>query len=249
MTQEMTLKQRLAPFLALLEARYAPLLCSVAPQAYAVFLWLWEGSNGSWAAFVFSILGAMGYESVYVGAIAWTLEGRKSKWTWATSFVALAFSVLVAGYVYFDTQGWWALLHSGFPLVGFCYTMALHERQTQLAVAPALPALLPAITQDAVVAKEPSIIPEPATVAIPTSATIAPPVASSTTTLDELLQEQAARSSTKEAVDAYLDAHPHAKIAELLDAFPGKARGTLSGYLSNWQKARNAMATNGNGRG
>lgn len=150
-------QERVAPFLALLEARYAPLLCAVAPQSYAVFLWLWEGSNATWAAFIFSILGALGYEAVYVGAIAWTLEGRKSRWTWATSLVALGFSVLVAGYVYFDTQGWWALLHSGFPLVGFCYTMALHSQQEQarqdavespqpvtLPIAPPAPAPLPA---------------------------------------------------------------------------------------------------------
>lgn len=138
-------EERVAPFLALLEARYAPLLCSVAPQAYTVFLWLWEGSNGSWAAFVFSILGALGYESVYVGAIAWALEGRKSLWTWATAVVALVFSVLVAGYVYYDTQGWWALLHSGFPVVGFCYTMALHSQQAQgrVAIASPLPADVP----------------------------------------------------------------------------------------------------------
>lgn len=121
-----------------------------------------------------------------------------------------------------------------------------------LQVGPALPTLLPAITQDATVAKELEIVSPDAAIDIPTKAKKAQPVANSTPTLDELLQERggaAGYNSTKEAVDAYLDAHPHAKIAELLDAFPGKARGTLSGYLSNWQKARGVVATNGNGRG
>jgi hypothetical protein len=127
-------KQRLAPFLVLLEARYAPLLFAVAPQAYAVYLWLWRGSDRADASFWFAIAGALGYELVYVGAIAWAEEGRSSFWTWATAGVALIFSVVVAFYVY-RAQGEWAWLHAGFPLVAFCYTLNMYSKRSPSAQA------------------------------------------------------------------------------------------------------------------
>lgn len=144
------MKHRLAPFLVLLEARYAPLLFAVAPQAYAVYLWLWRGSDASSASFWFAIMGALGYELVYVGAIAWAEEGRSSVWTWATASVALLFSVAVAYYVY-SAQGPWAWLHAGFPLVAFAYTLNMHTQpkrsQAVPQAVPQAPALEIAPTQ------------------------------------------------------------------------------------------------------
>lgn len=122
------MKKRLAPFLVLLEARYAPLLFAVAPQAYAVYLWLFPLPYDRTGE-VFAVLGALGYELVYVGAIAWAEEDRSSIWTWATAVVALIFSVLVAHYVYRE-QGAWAWLHAGFPLVAFCYTLNMYSKRT-----------------------------------------------------------------------------------------------------------------------
>lgn len=118
------MKARLAPFLVLLEARYAPLLFAVAPQAYAVYLWLFPAPH-SITGELFAVLGGIGYEFIYVGAIAWAEEGRWSFWTWATAVIALLFSMAVAYHVY-EAQGAWAWLHSGFPLVAFCYTMNMH---------------------------------------------------------------------------------------------------------------------------
>jgi hypothetical protein len=135
------MKARLAPFLVLLEARYAPLLFAVAPQSYAVFLWLWRGSDLTDASFWFAVMGALGYELVYVGAIAWAEEGRSSLWTWMTAAVALLFSVAVAYYVYRD-QGAWAWLHAGFPLVAFSYTLNMHSRTVKRPQAPAQPSPL-----------------------------------------------------------------------------------------------------------
>lgn len=138
------MKARFAPFLVLLEARYAPLLFAVAPQSYAVFLWLWRGSDLTDASFWFAVMGALGYELVYVGAIAWAEENRFSFWTWATAGVALGFSVLVAFYVY-QAQGAWAWLHAGFPLVAFAYTLNMYSKRSVAAPAtsaqPALEAL------------------------------------------------------------------------------------------------------------
>lgn len=122
------MKQRLAPFLILLEARYAPLLFAVAPQAYAVYLWLFPQPYSITGEF-FAVMGGIGYEFIYVGAIAWAEEGRWSFWTWATATIALLFSMAVAYHVY-EAQGGWAWLHSGFPLVAFCYTMNMHTPRT-----------------------------------------------------------------------------------------------------------------------
>jgi hypothetical protein len=123
------MKERLAPFLTLLEARYAPLLFAVAPQAYAVYLWLYPAPYSTTGE-VFAVMGGLGYEFIYVGAIAWAEEGRWSFWTWATAVIALVFSMIVAYYVY-RSQGGWAWLHSGFPLVAFGYTMNMHTPHTK----------------------------------------------------------------------------------------------------------------------
>jgi hypothetical protein len=160
----LTNEQRIAPFLALLEARYLPLLLAVAHQAYTMHLWLWHGSDQSYAALFFSIIGALGYESIYVGAIAWTVEGRTSPWTWITSAAALVFSVAVAVYVYWASQGYAALLHAGFPIVGFCYTMALHHMQTQ-AIAIVAPVETPA--EQPIEAPAPLPTPEPEPMPLP----------------------------------------------------------------------------------
>lgn len=120
------MRKRLAPFLALLDAKYAPLLFAVAPQSYAVFLWLWLHSDRSGAAYWFAVLGAVGFEWVYVGAIAWAEEGKSSRWTWATATIALVFSCAVAIYVHLDQEGW-ATLHMGFPLVAFAYTINMYK--------------------------------------------------------------------------------------------------------------------------
>lgn len=118
------MKERLAPFLILLEARYAPLLFAVAPQAWAVYLWLYPEPY-SMAGEFFAVMGGIGYEAIYVGAIAWAEEERWSFWTWGTAVIALLFSMAVAYYVY-RYQGDWAWLHAGFPLVAFGYTMNMH---------------------------------------------------------------------------------------------------------------------------
>jgi len=119
----------------LADLRYIPLLFAVAPQAYAVYLWLLPHPYDMYGEF-FAIMGGVGYEFIYVGAIAWAVDGQWSMWTWATAFCALIFSMLVAYHVYED-QGQWAWLHSGFPMVAFTYTMHLHSgvtSQTHLAV-------------------------------------------------------------------------------------------------------------------
>ena len=138
------MKERLAPFLILLEARYAPLLFAVAPQAYAVYLWLFP-TPYSITGEVFAVMGGIGYEAIYVGAIAWAEEERWSFWTWGTAVIALLFSMAVAYYVY-RAQGAWAWLHAGFPLVAFGYTMNMH--------APARAKQLPAPQEAAHVQKQ-----------------------------------------------------------------------------------------------
>lgn len=117
--------ERIRPFIALLDARYLPLLFAVSPQSYAVYRWLWIGSDRSNEAFVFAVLGALGYELIYVGAIAWTEHQTFNGWTRATAWTALFFSIAIAVYVYRD-QSYAAALHAGFPIVAFAYTMAMH---------------------------------------------------------------------------------------------------------------------------
>jgi hypothetical protein len=116
---------RVAPFLALLDARFLPLLLLGAPQSYNVYLWLvLSGSSPA-----FAVLGAAGFESAYIGVIAWADSGTKGKqsgWMISAAIAALLFSVLVAVYVHMPSQGWWSLLHAGFPLVACLYTVAIH---------------------------------------------------------------------------------------------------------------------------
>jgi hypothetical protein len=133
MNQE--IKKRLAPFSALLDARYFPLLVAALPQAHTIYKWLWQGSDGTFDSWAFSIIGALGFEMVYVGAIAWA-EGKQEgdehiRWFWLTALTALIFSTVVAAYHYWPTQPGWAILHSGFPIVAFCYTMLIHSATKQ----------------------------------------------------------------------------------------------------------------------
>jgi len=137
---EAVMRERLAPFLVLLEARYAPLLFAVAPQAYAVYLWLMPQPH-SITGELFAVMGGIGYEAIYVGAIAWAEEGRWSFWTWGTAVIALVFSMIVAYYVY-RFQGAWAWLHAGFPLVAFGYTMNMHAPRRAVRMEADAPAAL-----------------------------------------------------------------------------------------------------------
>jgi hypothetical protein len=119
-----SIKQRIAPFVALLDAKYMPLLFAVAPQAYSVYLWLFPKPYDVYGE-SFAVMGALGFEWVYVGAIAWAEEGKSSKWTWVTAIAALIFSVLVAYHVH-EAEGAWAWLHAGFPIVAFAYTINMY---------------------------------------------------------------------------------------------------------------------------
>ena len=121
----MNWRQRLEPFLILIEARYLPLLMLALPQAYAVALWLTESNSGKWGSIGFAIVGGAAFEFGYVGAIAWAESQNNKGWFRTTAFAALAFSVLVSIRVY-ETEGLWAGLHAGFPVVAFCYTMLMH---------------------------------------------------------------------------------------------------------------------------
>ena len=128
---------------SLFTPRDIPLLFVVLPQAYTVALWQWEGragpltgaawSIGAWVALVFAILGGIGYEAIYVGAVAWArrITSRAAHaWAFLTALSALGFSVGVAVYVY-RAQGGAAWLHAGFPVVAFLYTVmtfAAHGR-------------------------------------------------------------------------------------------------------------------------
>jgi len=128
------LKKRLGPFLALLDARFAPLLVVALPQAWVVYQWL-DNQKYEFFSNLFAVIGAIGFEAVYVGVIAWA-EGRAdTRWVRITSVTALVFSALVAVKVYFptwDNSTWQgqlagALLHAGFPLLACCYTMTIHS--------------------------------------------------------------------------------------------------------------------------
>lgn len=121
----------------LLTMGYLPLLLVVLPQAYAVGLWLWIGgghkaldSPAAWSVLITAVVGAAGYEAIYVGAVGWAEQGARTKWTWATAITAWLFSVAVAVYVY-RAQGAAALLHAGFPTVAFFYTVTMHQAARQ----------------------------------------------------------------------------------------------------------------------
>lgn len=129
------IRKRLAPFLALLDARFAPLLVVALPQAWVVYQWL-DNQKYEFFSNAFAIIGAIGFEAVYIGVIAWA-EGRANRnWVKVTSIAALVFSALIAVRVYWvnwdKTLGDWggllsALLHAGFPLLAYCYTMTIHS--------------------------------------------------------------------------------------------------------------------------
>lgn len=142
----MTTLRRIEPFLDLLDARYLPLLFAVAPQAYTVYAWLLGGGAPMWVA----VMGGVGYEFVYVGAIAWAARGAGWQAARLPAITALVFSVAVAVAHYAPTQGALAVLHAGFPLVAYAYTVMMHAptgddapaapqitNTVQVAVAPA----------------------------------------------------------------------------------------------------------------
>jgi hypothetical protein len=198
------MRQRFAPFLVLIEARYAPLLFAVAPQSYAVFLWLWRGSDLTDASFWFAVMGALGYELVYVGAIAWAEEGRSSFWTWATAGVALVFSIVVAFYVY-RAQGAWAWLHAGFPLVAFTYTLNMHSKRPASAIPSTAQAPLQTLPERLGMKEGAGPLSLPVEMA--PSALVAPPLGNGkhptdgqATWLDELLTGQALASAPLETI-------------------------------------------------
>ncbi len=123
------MKQRLAPFLDLLDVRYLPLLCVVAPQAYTVYAWLLRDGAPSWVA----TLGGIGYEAVYVGAVAWAERGAGWVSARPPAVTALLFSVAVAVAYYAPLVGVLAILHAGFPLVAYAYTVMMHASQADRA--------------------------------------------------------------------------------------------------------------------
>lgn len=145
------LLQRLAPFLDLLDARFLPLLFAYAPQAYTVYAWL----LGSGTPEEIALLGGIGFEFISVGAIAWAERGAGWQAARGPALTALAFSVAVAVAHYAPTQGTIAILHAGFPLVAYFYTLMMHSRQpSKQEVAP--------------------VVDTPATEAQPTITTVAP---------------------------------------------------------------------------
>ena len=141
--------RRLAPFLDLLDARYLPLLLVVAPQAWTVTAWLERDGSPPWVA----LMGGLGYEAVYVGAVAWAERGagwRAAKWP---AGFALLFSVAVAVAYYGERVGALALLHAGFPLVAYAYTRLMHgdtpERVTAAETVAPAPVTRQEVRQDA----------------------------------------------------------------------------------------------------
>ncbi len=130
---------RLGAFAILLDIRFLPLLFVAANQAFNVYLWLY-GSYASVddlnARFWFSVLGGVGLEAVYVGSIVWSeltehdhaLSLRELLKTapMITALVALFFSVAVSIRVNWH-EGIWSALHSGYPILGFAYTLVIHS--------------------------------------------------------------------------------------------------------------------------
>jgi len=142
----MSLKQRLSPFLVLIEARYLPLLVLVAPQAFAVYLWLLESNRGEHGATAVAMIGAAALEFTYVGSIAWAESAipeakHLNRWVWGTAVLALLFSVAVAIDVYWAKEGIRSFLHAGFPLVAFGYTMVVHTVSKPVLAVPATEAI------------------------------------------------------------------------------------------------------------
>jgi hypothetical protein len=116
------LARRLGPFLDLLDARYAPLVFVATPQAFTVYAWLLTDGAPPWVA----VMGGIGFEFVYVGAIAWAERGAGWEAARVPAVTALLFSVAVAVAHYGTTRGTLAVLHIGFPVVGYAYTRMMH---------------------------------------------------------------------------------------------------------------------------
>lgn len=118
------MNKRIEPFLDLLDARYLPLLFAYAPQAYTVYAW----QQASGAPNEIALLAGIGFEFISVGAIAWSERGagwQAARWP---SVTALAFSVAVAVAHYGGREGALAVLHAGFPLVAYFYTLLMHSK-------------------------------------------------------------------------------------------------------------------------
>lgn len=132
------MKARLAPFLDLLDVRYLPLLAVIAPQSYTVYAWLLGDGAPMWVA----ALGGFGFESVYVGAVAWAERGTGWGAARPPAVTALLFSVAVSVAHYAPTVGALAILHAGFPIVAYAYTVTMHahrgkqDARTQMDDAP-----------------------------------------------------------------------------------------------------------------
>ena len=116
------LARRLGPFLDLLDARYAPLLFVATPQSFTVYAWLLADGAPGWVA----VMGGVGFEFVYVGAIAWAERGAGWPAARVPAITALVFSVSVAVAHYAVRSGALAVLHIGFPLVGYAYMRMMH---------------------------------------------------------------------------------------------------------------------------
>ena len=116
------LTRRMGPFLDLLDARYLPLLFVATPQAFTVYAWLLADGAPFWVA----LMGGIGFEFVYVGAIAWAERGAGWQAARVPAITALVFSVAVAVAHYGAHSGPLAILHIGFPLVGYAYMRMMH---------------------------------------------------------------------------------------------------------------------------
>ena len=139
------MKQRLAPFLDLLDARYLPLLAVIAPQSYTVYAWLLGDGSPQWVA----ALGGFGYESVYVGAVAWAERGAGWGAARPPAVAALLFSVAVSVAYYAPLVGALAILHAGFPIVAYAYTVTMHAHASAPKKQDAVDALAPALKSTA----------------------------------------------------------------------------------------------------
>ena len=120
------MKQRLAPFLDLLDVRYLPLLAVIAPQSWTVYAWLLGDGAPVWVA----ALGGFGFEAVYVGAVAWAERGTGWSAARPPAVTALLFSVAVSVAYYAPHVGALAILHAGFPIVAYAYTVTMHAHRT-----------------------------------------------------------------------------------------------------------------------
>lgn len=116
------MRRRLEPFLDLLDARYLPLLFAAAPQAWTVYAWLLASGTPEQIA----RMGGIGFEFIYVGSIAWAVRGAGWQAARLPAVTALVFSCAVAVAHYAVSQGYLAVLHVGWPLVAYAYTVMIH---------------------------------------------------------------------------------------------------------------------------